>query len=145
MPAAMAKPARRPRGPERAGATDGYPAAVGSRPLSDVRRLLRVPPPQGRQARAPIFWQVGMAEAVPARIAREWRGELRHHVEIPEQHAIERMGRSHQACPVLREDDLIDQRINRGILDADVIPRSGDVGGLRTPVFTLLVTRGKRL
>src|SRR5262249_46413595 len=107
VPATTARPARRPRGQEQAGATGAYPAALASRPLSDLCRLLRVPPPQGRQARSPIFRQIRMAETIPAGVAREWIGKLRHHVEIPEQHTIERMGRGHQACPVLREDDLI--------------------------------------
>ena len=46
---------------------------------------------------AAIFRQrLGVAEAVPARVAREAVGELRHDVEIPQQHAVERPGRGDQ-------------------------------------------------
>ena len=97
-----------------------------SRALADPRRLFSVVPPQRRKPGEAIFRQrLGMAEAIPAGIAREAVGELRHDVEIPQQHAVERLGRGDQLVPVLGEDDLLDQGIDRGILDAAVLREPG--------------------
>src|SRR6202022_978521 len=85
-----------------------------------------------------------MAEAVPAGVARKAIGELRHDVEIPQQHAVERLGGRHQASTILCEYDFFDQRINRGILDADAISRAGWIGGLRSPEFPLLIAGRER-
>src|SRR5450759_268206 len=85
-----------------------------------------------------------MAEAVPERIARKSVGELRYDVEIPQQHAIERPGRSYQSWAILCEDDLFNQRIDRGILDANRVSRGGLIGGLRSPEFPLLVAGRQR-
>ena len=41
---------------------------------------------------ARVFRQrFGMAEAIPSRVTLEAEGELRHHVEVPQQHAIHRL------------------------------------------------------
>ena len=85
------------------------------------------------------------AEAIPARRALLAVGPLRHDVEIPQQHAVERLGGGDQFVAVLGEDHALDQRIDRRILDADQIARAGLIGGLRTPEAALLVAGRQRL
>ena len=70
---------------------------------------------------------------------------LRHDVEIPQQHAVERPGGGDQLVAVLGENDAIDERIDRRVLDADQVARAGNIGGLRAPVAALLVARRQRL
>ena len=72
-------------------------------------------------------------------------GPLRHDVEIPQQHAVERLGGGDQFGAVLGEDDALDQRIDRRILDADEVARAGLIGGLRAPEAALLVAGRQRL
>ena len=85
------------------------------------------------------------AEAVPARGALLAVGPLRHDVEIPQQHAVERLGGGDQLVAVLGEDHALDQRIDRRILDADQVARAGLIGGLRAPEAALLVAGRQRL
>src|SRR5215510_10258977 len=47
-------------------------------------------------------------EHVPHRQPIERHMPLRHHVVVPEQHAVERTRRRHQAVPVGSQDDLVD-------------------------------------
>src|SRR5215469_8374183 len=87
-------------------------------------RLRLVPPPDGGKIGDPVFrHRIGMAEAIPARGALLVEGELRHHVVVPQQHAVERVGGGDELVPVLCKDHLVDQRIDRGILDADIVLR----------------------
>ena len=65
------------------------------------------------------------AETVPARGSGHSVVPLRHDIVIPQQHAIERLGRGDQVVAVLGEDHAVDQLIDRGILDADDIARAG--------------------
>src|SRR6516225_9854281 len=89
-------------------------------------RLRLIPPPDGREIGKAVFrHRIGMAEAVPARGALHVEGEERHQVVVPQQHAVERVGGSDELVPVLGKDHLVDQRIDRGILDADIVLRAG--------------------
>ena len=64
---------------------------------------------------------------------------------VPQQHAVERLGGGDQLGAVLGEDDALDQRIDRRILDAGIVARAGAVGGLRAPDIALLVAGRQRL
>ncbi len=106
----------------------------------------RVPPPDRRECRRAVFRQrIGPAETVPARGALLVVGELRHDVVVPQQHAVERPGGGDELGAILGEDDPLDQRIDRRILDADVVARARRVGGRRTPEVALLVAGRQRL
>ena len=69
---------------------------------------------------------------------------MRHDVEIPQQHAVERHGGGDQFGTVFGKDHAIDQRIDRRVLDADQIARAGLIGGGRTPEAALLVAGRQR-
>ena len=71
-------------------------------------------------------------------------GPLRHDVVIPQQHAIERLGRGDQVVAALGENHPFDQLVDRGILDSDDVARPRHVGSLRAPELALLVARRKR-
>src|SRR5215469_16072506 len=99
-------------------------------------RLRLVPPPDGWEIGDAVFrHRIEMAEALPARGPGFVEGELGHHIVIPQQHPVERVGGGDELVAVPGEDHLVDQRIDRGILDADIVLRAGIVGRLRTPVF----------
>src|SRR6185437_3508003 len=135
---AAAAPASTPRARRRV-------TRISSRPLRQLGRLVFVPPPDGRESRIAVFRQrLRPAEAVPARGAHLTVGPLRHDVIIPQQHAVERARRRHQFVAVLGEDDAVDQGVDRRILDADDVARTGLVGGLRTPEAALLVAGRQR-
>ena len=74
----------------------------------------------GKPAAAVFRQRIGPAEAIPARGAALVVGELRHDVVVPQQHAVERLGRGDELGAILGEDHPLDQRIDRRILDADV-------------------------
>src|SRR3974377_1858200 len=119
---------------------------IPSRPLRQLGRLFSVPPPDRWESRQPIFRQRGWsAEAIPTRRAHHAGRPLRHDVEIPQQHAVERVSGGDQLRAVLREDDAIDQLVHRGILDADQVARSRLVRSLRSPIATLLIPRREHL
>ena len=77
-------------------------------------------------ADSPYF---GMVCGWPKRSQRAVRtlavGPLRHDVEIPQQHAVERLGGGDQLVAVLGEDDALDQLVDRRVLDADQVARAG--------------------
>src|SRR3954470_20576611 len=99
---AMARSAHRGPDPARAGATTR--AGARSRALACLGCLVGIEPPQRWQPGSRIFWQgLGMAEAIPAGVAQEAIGKLRHDEEIPQQHAIERLGGSDETLTVLRK------------------------------------------
>src|ERR1035437_9806531 len=117
-----------------------------SRSLAYPGSLVGIEPPQRRQTGTAVFRQrLGMAEAIPARVARKAISELRHDVEIPQQHAIERPRGGLQVRTILGEDHLLDQPIHSRIPDADGVSRTGLIGGLRSPEFALLVAGRQRL
>ena len=62
-----------------------------------------------------------------------------------EEHPVERLRRGDELVAVLGEDDLLDQRVDAGILDAGEVARALAVGGLRAPEFALLVAGRERL
>ncbi len=108
--------------------------------------LVGVVPPDGRETRLPVFRRLRRTtEAIPARGADLVVGPLRHHEVVPQQHAIQRLGRSDEIVAVLGEDHAIDQLVDRRILDADDVAGAGHIGSLRAPEFTLLVTGRQRL
>src|SRR3974377_1079979 len=119
---------------------------IPSGPLRQLGRLFRVPPPDRGESRQPLFRQGGWcAGTIPTRRAHHAGCPLRHDVEIPQQHAVERVSGGDQLRAVLREDDAIDQLVPRGILDADQVARSRLVRSLRSPIATLLVPGRERL
>ncbi len=112
----------------------------------DPRRLVRVIPPDEREARLAVFGQFRRpAEAVPARGAHLRVGPLRHDVVIPQQHAVQRLVGGDEIVAVRGVDHPLDQLVDGGILDAGNIARTGDVGRLGRPEFALLVARRLRL
>src|SRR3974390_757835 len=115
-------------------------------PRRQLGRFFSVPPPDRGESRQPIFRQRGWSpEAIPTRRAHHAGCPLRHDIEIPQQHAVERVSGGDQLRAVLREDDAIDQLVHRGILDADQVARSRLVRSLRSPIATLLVPGRERL
>src|SRR6516162_3220871 len=85
-----------------------------------------------------------MAKTIPARGPHFAVGPLRYDVVVPQQNPIERVGGGFEIAAIFREDDLLDHRVDRWILDADHIERAGLVGGLRAPETALLVTGRER-
>ena len=78
-----------------------------------------------------------MAKAIPVRIALEAVGELRHHIAIPQQDAVERLAGCDQLRTVLGEDDVIDQGITMtggGSLLRDIATVLQDSTGLPVQV-----------
>src|SRR5262245_10513957 len=105
-----------------------------------------IPPPDGWKGRATVLGQrTGPAEAVPARRAHPVIGKLRYDVVVPQQDTIERPGGRHQFVTALGEDHALDQGIDYGILDADVVARARCIGRLRAPQVSLLVARRQGL
>ena len=86
-----------------------------------------------------------MTKAIPARRTRLINAVLWDHVMIPQEHAIEGPCRSDKLCPILGEYHPVDQRVDRGILNPDIITRSQCIGSLRAPVVALLIARRQRL
>src|SRR5262245_56346379 len=86
-----------------------------------------------------------MTKTVPARGAHFAVGPLRHDIVVPQQDAIERVGGGFKIGAVLGEDDLVDHSVDRWVLDADHVERSGLVRGLRAPKAALFVAWRKRL
>ena len=86
-----------------------------------------------------------MAEAVPPRGAFKSTGELRYDVAIPQQHPVHRLAAGDQLGGALGVDDPVDERIDRRILDADVVSRADPVGRLGAEIVALLVTGRERL
>jgi hypothetical protein len=62
-----------------------------------------------------------------------------------QQHAIHRLDRGHLFVAARREDDLLDQFIDRRIGNARIVARALLVGGGRAPVVGLLVAGVHRL
>src|SRR6476646_2704199 len=119
---------------------------IDLRPLRHFGRFRRVPPPDGRERRRPVFWHsLRMAKTIPARGALLTVGPLRYHVEIPQQRAVECLAGGNQIIAVLGEDYALDQPVDCRILDANQIARTGLVGRGRTPEVALLVTGRQRL
>src|SRR4029078_6838778 len=97
--------------------------------LTHLWRPLGIPPPHGWKCRTCIRWQrLRMRKAIPARGADFVSRELRHDVVIPNQHRVESPGRRAKLFAVLGKDQLLDERIDGGIFDADVIAGPVDVG-----------------
>src|SRR5689334_12539411 len=86
-----------------------------------------------------------MPEAVPTHRALLPVEPLRHDVIVPQEHAVERPGGGNEIVAVLGEDDAIDERVDRRVLDADEVARAGAIGGLRAPEVALLVAWRQRL
>src|SRR5436190_28689 len=122
------------------------PCAIPSTALSDLGCLVGIPPPQGREAGCAVFGQrLRTAEAIPACVAVIAEGKLRNAVEVPEQHAVHRLAGGHLLAAVLGEDYALDQGIDRGVLDAADIARTGPVRRFRAEPVALLVAGRQRL
>src|SRR6185312_2547179 len=103
--------------------------------------LFGVVPPEGRKACHAVFRQgIRAAEAVPVRSALESEGKLRDDVAVPQQDPVQRLATGNEIGAILGEDDVIDQGIDRGVLDARSITRTRSGGGVRSEKVTLLVT-----
>jgi len=87
----------------------------------------------------------GWLKTIPARGALKSAGKLRHNVAIPEQYPIQRLAARNQFGAILGEDDAVDQGVDRGILDAGKVARTGPVRRLRSEEIALLVAGRKRL
>src|ERR1051325_9091345 len=122
------------------------PWAFPSTALADLGCLVGIIPPPRREPRHAIFGQgLGMAETIPACIALESVVELRNAIEVPEQHAVHRLAGGDLFGAVLGEDDALDQRIHRGVLDPAHIAGAGLVRRLRAEPFALFVAGRQRL
>ena len=82
-----------------------------------------------------------MAEAVPHGDALVDRRVARDDDLVGEQHAVERMGGGNQCVAIVGVDQLLDQRVDAGVLDARIVVRAGSIGGGRAPEIELLVAR----
>ena len=69
----------------------------------------------------------------------------RHHIVVPQQHPVECLGHGHEIGPRGGIDEPFDELVDRRVLDAGVVPRARPVGGLRAPVFALLIAGRQRL
>src|SRR5437899_12377361 len=106
----------RARAGVRAAPCEKYP----SRLLCDPRRLVCVIPPDEREARLTVFWQLGWTtKAIPARGTHLRIGPLRHDVVVPQQHTVERFGRGDEIVAIRGIDHPLDQLVDRRILNAD--------------------------
>src|SRR6185437_13643862 len=110
----------------------------------DVGLLLFAPPEYGEGRLAVLRHMPGMIKPVPARGTFVGKRPLRHDKMIPQQHSIERPGRCDELIPRIREDDAFDERVDRGILDADQIARTMLARRMRAPVIALLIARRER-
>src|SRR4029079_10006892 len=107
------------------------PCGFPSTALSDPGCLVGVVPPHVRKCGYAVFGQrLGMAEAIPARIALESVVEMRNAVDVPEQYPVHRLAGRDLFGAVLGEDDPLDQRVHRSVLDPAHIAGTGLVGGL---------------
>ena len=97
------------------------------------------------KAEPPYSGRARAGEAVPARRPGSIRVALRHDVVVGEEHAVERLRRGDQLVAVLREDDLLDQRVDALVLDAGGVARALPVGGRGAPELALLVAGRQRL
>src|SRR5262245_44802691 len=70
---------------------------------------------------------------------------LWHDVVVPQQHAIERVRGGDELGPIMGKNDLADQRVDGGILNADHVSAALLVGGRRPPKLALLVAWRFRL
>src|SRR5258708_36050605 len=86
-----------------------------------------------------------MTEAIPARIALKAVIVLRDAVEIPEQYPVHRLAGGDLFGTVSGEDDAVDQGIDRGILDAAHVARTGPIRRLGAEPVALFVARRQRL
>src|SRR5262245_44958416 len=83
---AAATPAKSPKARRRL-------RAIDLRPLRHFGGSLRVPPPHGGESRATVFRHcLRMSKTIPARGACIGVRPLRHHVEIPQQNPVQRLG-----------------------------------------------------
>src|SRR4029078_4864719 len=81
-----------------------------SRSLRHFRCLVLVPPPDRRKRRAAVFRHgFGTTESIPSRRADVRIRPLWHHVEVPQQNPVERLGGGNQLGTVLCENDFFDQ------------------------------------
>ena len=64
---------------------------------------------------------LGVAEAIPTCRPHVIEIPLRHDVVIPEQHAIEGLGRGNEVVPVIGKDDTLNQGVNGRILNSDQV------------------------
>src|SRR5262245_30151746 len=67
-----------------------------------------------------------------------------YHIMVPQQHAVEGPGGGDQLLSVLREDNALDELVDRRILDADEVARARVVSGFRTPELALLIAWRQR-
>src|SRR3569832_470850 len=115
-------------------------ARASSAPLRHHGRLVFVPPPDvGEQRRAVIRLRLRMREAVPPRRALELIAPLRHDIEFPQHHAVERLGRGDELLAALGKDHAVVQLVDCLVLDADAVARARLIGRLRTPETAQLV------
>src|SRR5262249_12922870 len=108
---------------------------------SHLGSALLVVPPDFREGVGVLRQRLRSVEAVPARGARVVDRPARHHVMMPQQHAVERLGGRYQLVAILGEDQPLDQRVDAWILDAPVVARGIAVGRLRAEEVALLVAR----
>ena len=69
---------------------------------------------------------------------------LRNDIGVPKEHAVQSVAGGDERIAVRREDDLVHQRINGPVLDADDVPRAGLVRRRRGPEVALLISRRVR-
>src|SRR5262249_38119067 len=113
---------------------------------SELRSALSVPPPHIGKTAGPIARQkLRPGETVPTRGPVLPQVIERDNEVVPQQHAVERAGGSNQFLASLGKDDTLDQRIARGVLDAELILRAGRSGRVRAPEVPLLFARRKGL
>src|SRR5213078_3947713 len=99
--------------------------AAPSLSCSNSRGLFRIPPPHRRKGRLSILGKnARMSKAIPSRRTRLINAVLWDHVMIPQEHAIEGPCRRDKLRPILGEYHRVDQRVDRGILNPDIITRS---------------------
>ena len=85
----------------------------------------------GKAALASPGIGIRVAESILARGAPLFEGEEKLATSrpvVPQQHTIERVGCGDELAAVLGEDHLVDQGIDRRILDADIVLRAVLVG-----------------
>jgi len=86
-----------------------------------------------------------VAEAVPPCCAQPVVGKLRYDVVVPQQDTVERPGGRYQLATALGENHTLDQRIDGGIFDADLVARARRTGRPGAPQIALLVARRQGL
>src|SRR5438874_1227533 len=95
--------------------------------------------PPGLEADRVFRRDRGAPEFVPMGNAERRDVVMRDQVIAVLEDPVERVRMGYQARPIRRSDQLLDQLVDDFAFDAEQVAAALLVGGLRTPIFTLLI------